>query len=253
MTHQVAELDTVHLATEYAEKGFVLWPKYIPSTRIEALLTSWEQLWDRADASTQNDTVLYRDHEIEGRVADRLEHVRLQSKVFADLCEASEIKSFAEQLLGGSCFVLKDKLITKAPQTSGYDPHQDFAYWANIGLEPDEVLSVAICLDDVTEQHGPLELYEGLHGSTLPAPADEDLDVDPSVLEGKKRFAFISKPGGVVFFHALTPHFSSSNSATTPRRLFIITYALKKAPEEKIRAAYEAGFDRIQKFHLKDG
>ena len=171
MTTQVAELDKDLLAKEYAEKGFVLWPERIPSTRIETLLASWEQLWDIADASTQNDTVLYRDHETEGRIADRLEHVRLQSRAFLDLCERSEIRSFAEQLLGGSCFVLKDKLITKAPQTSGYAPHQDFAYWSNIGLEPNEVLSVAICLDHVTDDHGPLELYEGLHGSTLPAPA----------------------------------------------------------------------------------
>ncbi|NQY41173.1 MAG: phytanoyl-CoA dioxygenase family protein [Henriciella sp.] len=253
MITEATQIDKDLLVKEYAEKGFVLWPERIPSQQTASLLKAWEQMWILADASTQNDTVLYRDHEVEGRVADRLEHVRLQSKAYADLCEASEIKSFAEELLGGTCFVLKDKLITKAPQTSGYDPHQDFAYWSNIGLEPDEVLSVAICLDDVTDQHGPLELYEGLHGSTLPAPKEEALDVDPSALEGKKRFAFISKPGGIVFFHALTPHFSASNTATTPRRLFIITYALKKGPEEEIRAAYKAGFDRIQKFHLKDG
>ena len=241
------------LARAYSEKGYVLWPENLDEAKVGSLTQAWETLWRETDESENRDDVLYRNHEGKGRIADRLENVRRKSKIYRELCEESDIKSFAEQLLGGPCFVLKDKLITKAPQTSGYDPHQDFAYWSEIGLESDEVLSVAVSLDHTSAAHGPLEICEGLHHSRLPGAPEEELDVDPAVLDGSKRFAFVSEPGGVLFFHSLAPHLSARNTATSSRRMFYITYALDKGGEDRVRSEYEARFDRIQKFHRKDG
>lgn len=253
MTHSMDTAAKNELAEAYSEKGYVVWPQHLTEAQIGSLTEAWENLWNATDESENSDDVLYRNHDGQGRIADRLENVRHKSNVYRELCEESDIKSFAEQLLGGPCFVLKDKLITKAPQTSGYDPHQDFAYWSEIGLESDEVLSVAISLDHTSAEHGPLEICEALHHSRLPGAPGEELDVDPAVLEGSKRFAFVSKPGGVLFFHSLAPHFSAKNSATTSRRMFYITYALDKGGEDRVRSEYDARFERIQKFHRKAG
>lgn len=239
----IRTLDQQH----YSERGYLLRPGLYSDSDVAAMRDEAGRLWNDLDLSRAD--VHWRDHETLGRVADRLDPVRTHSTVFARMSHHPKMLALAEDLLGGPAFVLKDKLIMKRPGTAGYGAHQDFPYWSGIGLTSDQVLTALISLDDVTPAHGPIEIWPGLHHTTLPPHPHDPLDVDLASLVGRQPFAATVKAGDVVLFHALAPHASRTNRAAGDRRTYLVTYARDFGDPEAVIARYEAQLATVHKVH----
>jgi ectoine hydroxylase-related dioxygenase (phytanoyl-CoA dioxygenase family) len=132
--------------------------------------------------------------------------------------------SLATAALGARSAFFKDKLITKPPGTYGYELHHDYAYWADLGVPPDEFVTLFLALDASDEATGGIELFPGLHGASLSPHPDDPLDLDPSVVDGIEPRVATLHAGDVLVFHSRTPHRSAPNRSDRPRRVYIVTY-----------------------------
>lgn len=71
------------------------------------------------------------------------------------------ITQIVEDLIGSSFYIWKCQLWIKEPKGGSFIGwHQDAAYW---GLEPPDCVNVWMALTNVTEDHGPMDLYKGSH------------------------------------------------------------------------------------------
>ena len=236
----------------YAEEGYLQIRHALDQATIEELISEWQTLWEGINLEEAPTFVHWRDDTSGNRIADRLDPVQILSASFRSVCESSSVKQRAEELLGGPVVVLKDKLITKAPGTSGYSPHQDFPYWEGIGLEANDVLTAAIALDDVSYSHGPLELFAGRHLSRL-STDESGLDIDQRIADklGEPYKATLTA-GDVLYFHSLIPHQSAPNHAKTPRRMYLIAYARDCGNTLEMFQRYNDSLHRVHAVHRRN-
>ena len=235
----------------YIAEGFLHVRNALDDAWVEQIRNEWRCLWDSIDLNDAPDYVHWRDREDGPRVADRLDPVQERSAVLRELCELDALRLPAETLLGGSVFVLKDKLITKNPGTTGYGAHQDLPYWESAGLSADDVLSVAIAMDDMTPEHGPIELFPKLHKALLPTD-ESGLDTHPDALrEQGSSYAAVMAAGDALYFHSLTPHRSATNRAATSRRIYMITYARDYGNREEVISNYKSELSRVHAVHTR--
>ena len=239
-----------HEIEAYRQNGFISVPAALDGDTVDSLRAEWQRLWDEIETSVDHRFVHWRKTTSGERVADRLDPVSTLSEVFRDTATSPALLGMAERLLGGPAFVMKDKLISKLPQTGGYGLHQDWPYWAKTGVGPEEFLTIAIALDPATSENGATAFYKGLHAA--PLPADETgLDVDPSAVAGLEADLVTLAPGDAVCFHSLTPHQSRPNHSNFARRSWFITYARQTKDSEQILARYEAVLNDVHKVHRR--
>ena len=144
-----------------------------------------------------------------------------------------------EQVIGPSPQLLKDKFIAKPPGAIGYGPHQDFAYWQQIGMRQTAVASAAIFLDDATAENGTLEFTVGQHHALL---TPEGIRTDPNEEDLGEFVTVSANAGDMILFSALAPHRSGTNNSETHRRSLYLTFAVDE--RQNLRELYEAHDDR---------
>ncbi|MEM7701699.1 MAG: phytanoyl-CoA dioxygenase family protein [Pseudomonadota bacterium] len=235
----------------YRATGYLTVPGAVPQRVVAGLCAEWQRLWDAIDINADHRFVHWRKTDDGGRVADRLDPVSQLSETYARTALSPALLGLAESLLGGPAFVLKDKLISKAPQTGGYSLHQDWPYWASTGVKPGHVLTIAVALDPTTQANGATAFYRGQHKTVLPSDAG-GLDVDPKALAGLGADTITMAPGDAVCFHSLTPHHSQPNRAQSSRRSWFITYAKRSADSKRLMALYDAALDDVHRAHRRD-
>ena len=235
----------------YRKDGFCLARRLVDAEALGHLQNEADRLWSLVEGGASIPGLQWRDHVTEGRVPDRIDPVDEVSAVFAQTARLPALREAAQTIAGGEVFVLKDKIIFKHPGTTGYGLHQDFPYWDGLGLKADEVFTATIALDPMNAENGALACYPGCHRELLPASNDNPLDTDPEALRGRDADLVSMEPGDVLFFHALTPHFSGPNRAQMPRRVYHITYATLAVDPVEARARYRAMQPVVHQVHAK--
>ncbi len=160
-----------------------------------------------------------------GDKPERINPVIDISPVFEKLVRDPRIISVVESIFGDKAYLFKDKLIFKAPGTTGYTMHQDQAYWQ---LCPaDDILSVSIQIDGASAEKGCIELFPAKHHEMLTPVGvrrnfepDEVAQIDPATGEKME-----TQPGDILIFHSLAPHQSGPNTASFSRRSIYLTYS----------------------------
>jgi ectoine hydroxylase-related dioxygenase (phytanoyl-CoA dioxygenase family) len=208
----------------YRRDGFVVARGVLTSGEIEALRGEEERLWSEAAKDLEREGVFWRKHETLGRVADRLDPVRTISTCFAAVAEDSRMMALASCVLGASSTFFKDKLITKPPGTHGYGLHYDYAYWKDLGVPPDEFVTLSLALDPSDEANGGVELFSGLQAKVLPPSREDPLDLDPASIDGLESRVPELAAGDVLVFHSRVPHRSAPNRSDRARRVYVATY-----------------------------
>jgi len=161
--------------------------------------------------------------------SDRLDPVIDISEPFRALAHDRRLLDLATELLGDEAQLLKDKLILKPPGASGYDAHQDGAYWQGLGIEPGDFITAILFLDDCTLDKGPIECVPGMHARLL-TPPGVITDVDEGTL-GAAFQAIEASAGDLFLLHSLTPHRSGPNLSTQMRRTLLLSYGLDARPD----------------------
>lgn len=123
------------------------------------------------------------------------------------------------------------------PQDDHFPPHNDWAYYAAQDY-PQNILSSAITIDDMTADAGPIRVWPGTHKNHLPHrirpeyanhPSFKDLEVVPGSVDLAAGVDMIAPAGSVLLFHALLVHASTPNRSARPRRLMIYSHYPERA------------------------
>ncbi len=208
----------------YRRDGFVVVPGLLSRREVDHLCAESARIFHEAETDLDRPGVHWRRHETLGQIADRLDPVSTLSPVFAAIAEDARLKSVATTTIGAPCTFFKDKLIVKTPGTHGYGLHHDYAYWADFGLDADELVTVSLALDPSDELSGGVELFPGLHTRSLPARREDPLDLDPAAVDGALSIVPRLAPGDALVFHSCIPHRSAPNCADRTRRVYSATY-----------------------------
>lgn len=227
-----AAIDEVRLqeaVRRYREEGFAVLPAVFAPGEVDR----WRQECDRlAGALVEIDAgdtrVQSRAHTQQVTVRDRYDPVTDFSPLFQTLAGDPRLEAIAERILGGPPVRFKDRLILKSSGTTGYGLHRDWPYWALVGVPPDELASLMLCVDATDATNGAIEVFPGLHREELPAAADDPLDLDSRAVEGRQARLAATQPGDVFLLHPMAPHRSGPNLSGGSRRILTYVFTLSR-------------------------
>lgn len=154
------------------------------------------------------------------------------SDVFASVAFDSPMTDMASDLLGPDVRFHHAKVNSKLPRTKTVVKwHQDFPFDPHSN---DDTLTALLFLDDVTEENGPLMIAPGSHRGPLLSHFQNGVftgaisdDVAADFEAGAIKCT--GSAGSVCLMHSRVAHASTANNSTSPRTLYIVTYAAADA------------------------
>jgi ectoine hydroxylase-related dioxygenase (phytanoyl-CoA dioxygenase family) len=212
------------LGTHYWRDGYVIVRNRFHRDEIAGWRAECDRLWSVVDGDPDTPRVQWRGHAREGQVRDRIDPVVDISPVFAALAADPRIVSPAREVLRAEPALMKAKLIIKRRGTAGYAMHQDYPYWAPLGIPADDLLTLLVSIDPARADNGAVEVFARLHHRPLESRPSEPLDVDESRMDLSRGRVAELAPGDLLLFHSLTPHRSGSNGSGGSRRALFFTY-----------------------------
>jgi len=217
------------IVREYRADGCAVVPSPFDTAEVEAWRKECERLAAAlAEADVGDSRIQSRGHQQGGTVRDRYDPVTDFSPLFRELAGDPRLEAVAERVLGGVPVRFKDRLILKSSGTTGYGLHQDWPYWAFLGIPPDEFASLILSVDATDATNGAIEVFPGLHRDELPAAADEPRDLDPSAVEGLPAHLATTQAGDVLLLHPMAPHRSGPNVSGGSRRVLTYVFTLSR-------------------------
>jgi phytanoyl-CoA hydroxylase len=218
-----------HQLDEFKRTGHLTVPDVFSGAEIRAALDDleiWSEEFLRAMTEEQRRWYLERNRG-GGPLLRKLDNPVFHRPVFKQLAENASLAEMVEQLIGGGVSVFFSQVFMKPPEVGGMKPiHQDNFYFGPDDL--DAMVTVWIALDEATTENGCLH-YSNLHQTAVvphEAPSDEPFNLQiPAAIAD--RFEMLPAPvpqGGVSFHHGNTPHQSSENRSTRPRRAVALHY-----------------------------
>ena len=186
-------------------------------------------------------------YEQDGVTVRGIHGIHLYHEFFSTLVKQEKLLGIVRKTLGDNCYVPQSKVNVKKKGVGEFWPwHQDFVFWhKNDHIEKEELVNIAIFLDDVDFISGPLWFIPNSHTQgnlcqniTLEAQPDKSWSNDVAsaltfqvpIEEVDKQIQMngvapaIGKKGDVIVFHPQTIHGSPNNLGPTDRRLLILTY-----------------------------
>lgn len=211
------------LDAAYSAHGVCVIKGLLQSRMVTALRAEADRLKDETDSMPEG-VAGFRPALGGSVVFERLDPVSSVSPLIAQLAVEESLLQLGGRLTGGGGALLKDKLIYKLPGDKGYDLHQEFPYFHECDILPDEVTVIGIAIDAMRPDNGELVFFLGYHDTVLPAPAYNARNVDPGAVSANRSAAVALDPGDAVVFHSLTPHKSGPNTTADLRRVLYLTY-----------------------------
>ena len=219
----------------YRDQGFLLLPKGLPEAEVTLLREETAHL----ESQTSEADVM----EGNGQAVRALHGCHLHNPTMARLVVLPELLEPAIQLLQSDVYVYQFKINLKKSRVGEAWPwHQDYTHWyEEDGLPSPRVLSIAIFLDEVTKENGPMKLIPGTHKERLSNTetieasgwqsehrADIRHSLPQEVIDAEARSRGVvtplGQPGAALIFDSLVLHGSESNRSTQDRRMLVITY-----------------------------
>jgi ectoine hydroxylase-related dioxygenase (phytanoyl-CoA dioxygenase family) len=171
-----------------------------------------------------------------GQLVKRVQPVNDLSRVIASISEDERFLAPMRTLMGDEPRLMEEKLNYKqrlpepvpeleivAGDTS-WPVHNDWAYYRRDGY-PRSIIWSAVCLDDCTEERGPIHVWPGSHVRHLPhEETDRGLEIPPEEINHGGGRDLDVPAGSVVLFHSLLAHNSRHNASDRPRRLMLYAH-----------------------------
>lgn len=132
-----------------------------------------------------------------------------------------EILDAVRGLLGPRIKLYTDQMFVKPARHGSEVPfHQDHAYWTNI--EPANMLTCWLALDDATIENGCVRVIPGTHKQRIPHihldNAVQTTGIPAESLDASLEVPVEIKAGGAMFHHSLVVHRSFPNDSDKGRR-----------------------------------
>ena len=227
--HKKPELEclTTTQANFYNEQGYLLLENHLDMSVIETLRGEIARIEQTAYGMTESDEKL--DLEDSHRPDEpRIRRIKLphtQSDIVRDLMYSDAILAPIRDLVGANIRLHTTKLNMKS---AGYgapiDWHQDFAFYPHTN---DDVLALAVIIDDMRTENGPLKVFAGSHKGPIydhhvGAVFAGGLSLEDNGLDPDKAVELNGPAGSVSIHHGRIVHGSAENVSDRPRRLLFI-------------------------------
>lgn len=225
----------------FQENGFVVVPDIISQTELAELRVMVERLLDgsirpllpepdgrvREDFDIQWEPAVKDDPAIPRRDKVRVSfHMCHTHPFFRDHATRPEIVNIVEALLDAPVRLYTDQMFVKPPHHGSEVPfHQDHAYWT--ALEPYNMVSCWLALDDATIENGCVHMLPGTHGALLPPRSfdgPQALGLYESDVDSSGEVPVEINAGSAMFHHSLTIHRSFPNRSDKGRRGLVTIY-----------------------------
>jgi ectoine hydroxylase-related dioxygenase (phytanoyl-CoA dioxygenase family) len=228
---------TPEQVSSFHENGFLVVPDLLSPEQLEELRQMTDAVLDgrlKPDADTGRDDfeLQFEPGTIGKDDIPRREKIRVafhlchNHSYFWNHATRPEIVDVVESLLGRHIKLYTDQMFVKPAHHGSEVPfHQDHAYWTQV--EPYNMISCWVALDDATVENGCVHMIPGTHRSLVPhrefggnqkyGLAEEDVD-------SSREVPVELKAGSAMFHHSLTIHRSFPNRSDRGRRGLVTIY-----------------------------
>ena len=211
-------------ASFYDENGYLVLENHLGGQMVEAIRDEIARLEAQAAGMTEsNDKIDLEDsHTPDSPRVRRIKLPHTQSPLFNDLLRSDAILGPVRDLIGPDLRLHTTKLNMKlAGFGAAIEWHQDFAFYPHTN---DDVLAVAVIIDDMKLENGPLMVYPGSHrGPILDHHRNGvfagGIDMTTANLDPADAVALTGPAGSVSIHHGRIIHGSAQNTSDIPRRL----------------------------------
>ena len=208
----------------YEEQGYLVLENRIPAEMMSRIHAEIERLSAPAAQMTQSDDRLDLEdsHSPERPRIRRIKLPHTQSELFHELMTSELILAPVRDLLGADLRLHTSKLNMKsAGYGAAIEWHQDFAFYPHTN---DDLLAVAVIIDDMHEENGPLKVFPGSHKGPIHNHHSGDvfaggIDMASSGLNPDDAVSLLGPAGSVSIHHARIVHGSALNRSASDRRL----------------------------------
>jgi len=189
----------------------------LPETKFKALQDYFEELLDDRK---------------EGKRPENMDVPHFQYPKLFDWLLADEVLDFVERFLGPDLILWSSHFICKPPGDGKRVPwHEDSAYWGD-RLDPHEVMTVWLAVDDSNVENGCMRVIPGTHGhgfSDYEVVADPDKqvfgrEVVADQLDEERAVDLELKAGECHMHHSKTIHGSNPNTSDKRRCGYTMRY-----------------------------
>ncbi|MCZ6677818.1 MAG: phytanoyl-CoA dioxygenase family protein [Candidatus Poribacteria bacterium] len=203
-----------HVRQKYERDGYAIFRNVLDSNLIQ-------------EASNHVDWLLAKNPELR---PEHLHHRLVASDPFwVRLISDDRLLDIAEIFIGPNIALFASHYISKPP--SDGKPvlwHQDGSYWP---LEPMEVITLWLAVDDSTPENGCMRVIPGTHTMSLhqmkqrtDIPNVLSSEIDPELVDESKAVDFVLKAGDVSVHHPNIIHGSNANTSVKRRCGLTIRY-----------------------------
>ncbi|WP_281857723.1 phytanoyl-CoA dioxygenase family protein [Litoreibacter halocynthiae] len=208
----------------YDENGYLVLEKRIPDDILTNLRTEIAKYQEQAKSlSESTDQIDLEDsHTPETPRVRRIKLPHTHNKVMRDLMYSDLILAPARDLIGPDLRLHTTKLNMKsAGFGAAVEWHQDFAFYPHTN---DDVLAIAVILDDMGSENGPLLVFPGSHKHKIYDHHVDGvfagaMDLAACGFDMKVAVELKGPAGSVSIHHGRIVHGSSLNKSTQDRRL----------------------------------
>lgn len=219
-----------------------------------------------SDYYLQNNTLVVVPEMRHSEVLCRMEFLAGYSEEFVTTV-VKPVQTYLEHLVRADLNLFKDKCNFKNPGGGAFPPHQDAPAYQGFG--PDCFVTIAIFLDEATEENGCLYFAKNwsaqlktdssvrgsVGGSSLILPHYQGGEKNGVIREEcSDRLAWqpvYAKAGDAIVFDSFAPHFSKPNHSSGTRRALFLTFNLA-SEGDLYRSYYEQKWRNFgdPKFHV---
>ena len=159
-------------------------------------------------------------------VLRKAENTRQYSDVFRNLAQHPKLIAVVQELIGQDLLLFRSTLMFKpAFHGSSHGLHQDSAYWP---MEPPNLVTVSIALNDATSENGCFKVIPRSHLWGMQSWGHIARQQDAGLTDRKEvaeqQMDVPISAGSTLFFHSLMVHGSGPNTTSNPRNTALYAY-----------------------------
>ena len=220
----MAEVLSAEQIEFYRDQGYLVVESRIPDDIIADIRAEIARFEDEAREMTESNMRidLEDSHTPENPRLRRIKLPHTTSDVMRDLMYSDHVLAPVRDLIGPDLRLHTTKLNMKsAGFGAAVEWHQDFAFYPHTN---DDLLAVAVIIDDMVLENGPLMVFPGTHkGPVFDHHVDGvfagAMDLQASGLDIRDAVPLMGPAGSISIHHARIVHGSALNTSTQDRRL----------------------------------
>lgn len=218
----------------FQENGFILLPEIIPAIEMDRLKEITDQFVESSrEVSGPSEIFEFEaDHRPDRPRVQRIKTPHLHHPVYDAMLRHPVILSIVERLIGpGLRFQFGKVNLKIGDGGGGVQWHQDWAFHPHTN---DSIVAVAVLMDDVLMDSGPLLVVPGSHRGPVYNHHQGGvfcgaIDLQAEGVDITKAQPIIGKSGSISIHHSRVLHGSAPNTSPRPRRLLINNYSARDA------------------------